>query len=98
MSRGQGGLKPLPIDGLNQSSHLRIGQNFLCNTVNHRLSVGWGRVSLSVEISDDVNWQDFEAILDELGARRAARVAYNQGILEIRMPLPEHEFNKKNYR
>ena len=40
----------------------------------------------------DVKWQDFEAILEELGEHRAARVAYNQGILEIRMPLPEHEF------
>jgi Uma2 family endonuclease len=43
----------------------------------------------------DVIWQDFEAILEELGEHRAARVAYNQGILEIRMPLPEHEFNKE---
>ena len=43
----------------------------------------------------DVSWQDFEAILEELGEHRAARVAYNQGILEIRMPLPEHEFNKE---
>jgi len=39
----------------------------------------------------DVSWEDFEAILEELGEHRAARVAYSQGILEIRMPLPEHE-------
>lgn len=38
-----------------------------------------------------VNWSDFEAILDEMGDRRASRVAYFQGVLEIRMPLPEHE-------
>lgn len=43
----------------------------------------------------DVNWQDFEAILEELGEHRAAQIAYFQGILEIRMPLPEHEFNKE---
>lgn len=43
----------------------------------------------------DVTWQDFEEILAELGEHRAARVAYFQGILEIRMPLPEHEFNKE---
>ncbi|CAD5934707.1 hypothetical protein NO976_01758 [Planktothrix agardhii] len=43
----------------------------------------------------DVSWQDFEAILAELGEHRGARVAYFQGILEIRMPLPEHEFNKE---
>ena len=43
----------------------------------------------------DVNWEEFEAILDELGEHRASRIAYSQGTLEIRMPLPEHEFNKE---
>jgi Uma2 family endonuclease len=43
----------------------------------------------------DVNWQEFEAILDELGEHRASRIAYSKGTLEIRMPLPEHEFNKE---
>lgn len=44
---------------------------------------------------DDVNWQEFEAILEELGEHRGSRIAYSQGTLEIRMPLPEHEFNKE---
>lgn len=39
----------------------------------------------------DVSWQEFEAILDELGDNRATRLAYSQGTLEIRMPLPKHE-------
>jgi Uma2 family endonuclease len=39
----------------------------------------------------DVNWQEFEAILEELGEHRGSRIAYSQGTLEIRMPLPEHE-------
>lgn len=39
----------------------------------------------------NVNWQEFEAILEELGDHRAARLAYSQGTLEIRMPLPKHE-------
>ncbi|MEG3990796.1 Uma2 family endonuclease [Microcoleus sp. S28C3] len=43
----------------------------------------------------DVNWQKFEAILEELGEHRGSRIAYSQGTLEIRMPLPEHEFNKE---
>lgn len=43
----------------------------------------------------DVNWQEFEAILAELGDHRAARIAYSQGILEIRMPSPEHEVDKE---
>lgn len=43
----------------------------------------------------DVTWQEFETILDELGEHRAARIAYNQGVLEIMAPLPEHEFGKE---
>ncbi|MBW4539680.1 MAG: Uma2 family endonuclease [Myxacorys chilensis ATA2-1-KO14] len=39
----------------------------------------------------EVNWSEFEAILDELGEQRASRIAYSNGILEIRMPLPKHE-------
>ncbi|MBW4507446.1 MAG: Uma2 family endonuclease [Scytonematopsis contorta HA4267-MV1] len=39
----------------------------------------------------DVTWEEFESILQELGNKRAARVAYNQGTLEIMVPLPEHE-------
>ncbi|MEC4813810.1 MAG: Uma2 family endonuclease [Scytonema sp. PMC 1069.18] len=43
----------------------------------------------------DVRWQEFDAILSELGEHRAARVAYDNGILEIMTPLPEHERNKE---
>lgn len=43
----------------------------------------------------DVSWQDFEAILEELGEHRSARVAYDNGTLEIMTPLPEHEINKE---
>jgi Uma2 family endonuclease len=43
----------------------------------------------------DVTWQEFEAILQELGNKRAARVAYSQGTLEIMVPLPEHEKPKE---
>lgn len=39
----------------------------------------------------NVDWDEFEAILEELGDRRASRIAYAQSILEIRMPLPKHE-------
>ncbi|MCP2727077.1 Uma2 family endonuclease [Limnofasciculus baicalensis] len=46
-------------------------------------------------ILTDVNWSKFEDILQELGEKRASRVAYYQNQLEIRMPLPEHEFNKE---
>ncbi|MEQ8384919.1 MAG: hypothetical protein RH949_21410 [Coleofasciculus sp. A1-SPW-01] len=39
----------------------------------------------------NVNWQEFESILAELGEKRPARLAYSQGTLEIRVSLPEHE-------
>lgn len=42
----------------------------------------------------DLDWSEFEAILDELGEKRASRIAYSDGILEIRMPLPKHERQK----
>jgi Uma2 family endonuclease len=42
----------------------------------------------------DVTWEEFESILQELGEKRASRIAYNQGNLEIMVPLPEHEISK----
>ena len=39
----------------------------------------------------EVKWHEFEAILDELGDKRACRIAYSDEVLEIRMPLPKHE-------
>ena len=39
----------------------------------------------------DVDWAEFEAIVAELGDKRASRVAYFDRILELRMPLPKHE-------
>ncbi len=38
-----------------------------------------------------VTWEEFEAILQELGEKRAARIAYSNQTLEIMVPLPEHE-------
>ena len=43
----------------------------------------------------NLDWPEFERILTELGEHRASRIAYNQGILEIRMPTPEHEVDKE---
>lgn len=43
----------------------------------------------------DVSWQEFEAILEDLGEHRAARLAYDRGTLEIMTPLPEHEDAKE---
>jgi len=38
-----------------------------------------------------LNWQAYQQILQALGNHRAARLTYNLGILEITMPLEDHE-------
>lgn len=43
----------------------------------------------------NVSWQQFENTLLELGDVRSSRVAYYDGILEIMVPLPEHEYFKE---
>ncbi len=42
----------------------------------------------------DISWQELEDILQDLGDNRNSRIAYNQGVLEIMVPLPEHEISK----
>ena len=39
----------------------------------------------------NVSWEMYEAILDELGEGYAIRLTYYKETLEIRMPLPKHE-------
>jgi Uma2 family endonuclease len=41
-----------------------------------------------------VSWSTYKALMAEVGDDRAWRIAYNQGVLEIRMPLQEHEVPK----
>ncbi|MEQ8972429.1 MAG: Uma2 family endonuclease [Coleofasciculus sp. C1-SOL-03] len=43
----------------------------------------------------NLDWQQFERILVELGETRSSRIAYSHSILEIRMPTPEHEVDKE---
>ncbi|KAB8331543.1 Uma2 family endonuclease [Scytonema tolypothrichoides VB-61278] len=42
----------------------------------------------------NISWQQFENLLQDLGEHRAARIAYNNGTLEIMTPSPEHEYYK----
>ena len=42
-------------------------------------------------ILDNISWQEFEEILEDLGEHRHSHIAYYRGILEFRMPLPGHE-------
>jgi Uma2 family endonuclease len=38
-----------------------------------------------------VSWDDYLALLQQLGDRRSTRIAYDHGVLEIRMPGQPHE-------
>ncbi len=42
----------------------------------------------------DVSWLMYEQLLEELGEKRGSRINYSGGILEIMVPLPEHEDDK----
>ncbi|OCR00997.1 hypothetical protein BCD67_06460 [Oscillatoriales cyanobacterium USR001] len=41
-----------------------------------------------------VSWQTYKALMVDVGEDRAWRIAYNGEVLEIRMPLQEHELPK----
>ncbi len=43
----------------------------------------------------DISWRQLENILEEMGEKRAARISYSDGWLEIMVPLPEHEKDKE---
>ncbi|QSV72799.1 MAG: Uma2 family endonuclease [Aphanizomenon flos-aquae KM1D3_PB] len=43
----------------------------------------------------DISWQQLEKILEEMGEKRAARISYSDGWLEIMVPLPEYEKDKE---
>ncbi len=45
-------------------------------------------------VLENISWSTFEALLQETGANRGSRFAYDQGILEIMTPLWEHETAK----
>ena len=42
-------------------------------------------------ILGNINWQEFEDILEDLGEHRHSLIAYYEGVLELRMPLAGHE-------
>lgn len=41
----------------------------------------------------DITWQGYQQLREILGERRAAKMTFDRGILEITMPLEEHEFS-----
>ena len=43
----------------------------------------------------DISWSTLEELLEELGESRAARISYSRGMLEVMVPLAEHESDKE---
>ncbi|BAP55434.1 hypothetical protein THII_1137 [Thioploca ingrica] len=43
----------------------------------------------------DIDWSTLEELLAELGETRAARISYSRGMLEVMVPLAEHEDGKE---
>lgn len=41
----------------------------------------------------DITWRGYQQLREILGERRAAKMTFDRGILEITMPLEEHEFS-----
>lgn len=42
-------------------------------------------------VMNGVRWETFKALMADVGDGRAWRIAYDKGVLEIRMPYQEHE-------
>ncbi|MEC5030784.1 MAG: Uma2 family endonuclease [Oscillatoria sp. PMC 1051.18] len=42
-----------------------------------------------------VSWHTYKMLLSDVGENRAWRITYDQGVLELRMPLPQHEEPKR---
>lgn len=43
-------------------------------------------------VLENIRWQTFEMLLEDLGDNRAALLAYDKGMLEIMSPLMTHEY------
>ncbi|MGL5132971.1 MAG: Uma2 family endonuclease, partial [Planktothrix sp.] len=46
-------------------------------------------------VLNQVSWQTFINLLNDLGNNRVIRLYYDQGVLEIMTPLGEHENNNR---
>jgi Uma2 family endonuclease len=60
-------------------------------TINHGLSNDGEVIQFPFVVLHNVTWQTYQALLSDMGAHRSARLAYNRGTLEIKMPSKLHE-------
>lgn len=49
-----------------------------------------GQLTQTVVLSQ-ISWQTYQAMLSDMGEHRATRIAYNRGILTLKMPSKLHE-------
>lgn len=54
-------------------------------------SDGIPAVEVPFVVLNNVSWQTYQSLLADMGEQRVARFAYEQGILEIKMPSKLHE-------
>lgn len=60
-------------------------------TINHIPPNDGGVLQLPFVVLHNVTWQTYQALLADLGEHRSARLAYDRGTLEIKMPSKLHE-------
>lgn len=58
---------------------------------NNTPSSGVPAVEVGFVLLHNVSWQTYQALLADMGEHRATRLAYDRGILEIKMPSKLHE-------
>lgn len=49
----------------------------------------------SRSLLNGIRWETYQALAKDLAENPSKKLTYNQGILEIMTPLPEHELNKR---
>ena len=55
-------------------------------------SSGVSQVRGTSVVLENINWHQYEQLLDVLGDSPSNRIAYDNGLLEIMTPLPDHEY------
>lgn len=58
---------------------------------NNTPSDGVSALEVGFVVLHNVSWQTYQALLADMGEHRATRLAYDRGILEIKMPSKLHE-------
>lgn len=60
-------------------------------TINHVPPNDEGVLSLPFVVLHNIGWKTYQALLADMGEHRSARIAYDRGTLEIKMPSKLHE-------